>query len=204
MPSSTPDNVKPRSRRAIVAAVAVVLLVSLLPAPAAAARQTYRDPDDSRGNLDVLQVTGTRVLTDYGPGFRTTLTMEDEWLDEELEIEFYYNELGAKFPRGCGDDCSGDYYGWLYYDESAGEIRASGYEPVNCDCAEIEWPVGRADEHSVWFDIPEVSLYDGTYAYEIEFMARSQRQTEPVSLARCILACNDSVGPLRFPVSPRS
>ena len=192
-------------RGGLAALLAGVALVSILVVPGEAhGGRTYRDPDDAQGNLDAITISGERrVSSNDGLVFRTRLTMQDEWLDEDLEVEFSYRELGARLPRSCGDDCSGHYAGWLYYDPDEGRIRASGYEPVNCDCADMEWPAGRAGSRSVWFDIPESWLYPGTYAYEIEFTLMSQKQAEPAELPICLSGCSDAIRPLIFGTSTR-
>lgn len=179
----------------------LVLAASVVADPAQAARQrSYEDPEDSHGNLDIVKISGFRVRTaEHGVVYRTLLRMQDEWLDQDVDIEFYYREIGARFPSWCDDDCSGDYVGWIYYDTEQGKIRATGYEPVNCDCVDMAWPVGRSDGSSIWIDIPETFLYDGTHRYEIEFIARSQVQAEPVALPVCVTACRDNVRRLSFP-----
>lgn len=182
---------------------ALLLALAVIPisgsSAQAAGQQTYEDPDDSRGNLDIVKISGFRLRTaDHGVVYRTVLTTQDEWLDQDVDIEFYYREVGARFPSWCGDDCSGDYVGWVYFDAAQGKIRARGYEPVNCDCTSVEWPVGRSNKSSIWIDIPETYLYAGSHAIEIEFIAQSQRQAEPLPLPVCITVCRDDVGPLNF------
>ncbi len=181
--------------------LAVLVATILLPTTAMATEevQSYRDPDDSRGNLDVLRVTSKRVVTASGVAFRTTLYMEDAWDDEDLDVEFFFTELGARWSR-CGDDCSGSYYGYMYYDEQERRLRATGFESNNCGCPDLEWRIGRSGSRSVWFDIPEPFLYDGTYAYEIDLETYSVKQEEPLAAPVCLSNCRDQVEHLRFSI----
>ena len=185
-------------RAGVVLLLGALLAVSMWSPSQAGRSHSYSDPDDSRGNLDVVKVSGSRILTPEGIAFRTVITMEDNWLDHEIDLDFNLTERGARWSS-CGGECTGKYYGDINYDPQAQAIRAQGFEATKCGCIDVEWPVGRYDSRSLWFDLPESYLYDGTYAMELGLSTESPRQTEPIVAPICMTRCRDEVERMEFP-----